>query len=142
MDRIAAVALVDRLHGAQNQFHGGGEDAPLSELLAADVTWTVPGENRIAGVYHGLDEVFAYFRRRRALVGATFRMHRRDILVGVGDRLAALTNGTASIAGQDRGWSTVGLYDVTAQGRTARCWFLPLDPASSTRSGRRERRRL
>lgn len=54
MERTAAVALLDRLHEAQheaqNQCYGGGGDALLSELLAADVTWTVPGDNRIAGV--------------------------------------------------------------------------------------------
>ncbi len=133
MERTAAVALLDRLHEAQNQFYGGGDDAPLGELLAADITWAVPGDNRIAGVYHGVDEVFAYFRRRRDLAGATFQMHRKDILVGEGDRLAALTDGTATIAGEDRQWSTVGLYDVTSQGRIAACWLLPLDPGEFDR---------
>ena len=41
--------------------------------------------------YHGLDEVFDYFRRRRDLATSTFRMHRRDVLAGDGDRIAALT---------------------------------------------------
>lgn len=45
-----------------------------------------------------------------------------------GDRLAALTDGTATIAGEDREWSTVGLYDVTCQGRIAACWLLSLGP--------------
>jgi ketosteroid isomerase-like protein len=128
MERTAAVTLLDQLHEAQNEFYGGGDETPLTELIAADIVWTVPGNSRIAGVYRGLDEVFGYFRRRRDLAGATFRMHRRDILVGEGDRLAALTDGTATIAQQEHRWSTVGLYDVTAQQRIAACWLLPLDP--------------
>jgi hypothetical protein len=127
MHSADAVALLDHLHEAQNQFYGGGDSAALVELLASDIMWTVPGNNQIAGVYHGLDEVFAYFRLRRSLAAATFRMHRKDILVGEGDTIAALTDGTAAIGGQDRQWSTVGLYRITAQHRIAACWLLPLD---------------
>ena len=119
----SAVTLLDRLHGAQNQFYGGGDGAALTELLTSDVAWSVPGNNRIAGSYHGLAEVFAYFRHRRDLAGATFRMHRKDILVGEGRRLAALTDGTATLAGRARQWSTVGLYDVTEQGCIAARWL-------------------
>lgn len=53
-------------------------------------------------------------------------MHRRDVLVGDGDRLAALVDGSATIRGVDHRWSTVGLYDV-ADGRIAACWLLALD---------------
>jgi len=127
VERISAVTLLDRLHEAQNQFYGGGDGAALTELLTSDVAWSVPGNNRIAGSYHGLAEVFAYFWHRRDLAGATFRMHRKDILVGEGRRLAALTDGTATLAGRARQWSTVGLYDVTEQGRIAACWLLPLE---------------
>ncbi len=127
VDRSEAVALLDRLHQAQNTFYGGGEDDGLRQVLTPDITWTVPGNNPIAGCYHGHDEVFDYFRRRRALAGGTFRMHRRDVLVGEGERIAALTDGTADIGGRPRTWSTVGLYDIRA-GLVAACWLLPLDP--------------
>ncbi len=127
MDRAKAIVLLDSLHRAQNEFYAGGDDAALRRLLTPDVEWTVPGQNDIAGSYHGLAEVFDYFRRRRDLAAATFRMHRRDILVGAGDRLAALTDGTARIAGRDRRWSTVGLYDVAPDRRILACWLLPLD---------------
>jgi len=126
MKRDAAVDLLDRLHAAQNEFYGGGSGDALEQLLAADIAWTVPGDNRIAGAYHGVNEVFDYFRRRRDLAGGTFRMTRRDVLVGDGDRIAALTDGAAAIGGADHAWSTVGLYDV-ADGRIAACWLLALD---------------
>lgn len=127
MEKADAVALLDVLHDAQNRFYGGEDTGPLAELLTADIVWTVPGNNRIAGCYQGLDEVFGYFRHRRELASRTFRMHRKDILVGDGDQVAALTNGIATIAGRERRWSAVGLYTVTTDQRIAACWLLPLD---------------
>ena len=56
-------------------------------------------------------------------------MHRRDVLVGEGRRIAALTDGSATIAGAERRWSTVGLYDVT-EWQVRACWLLPLDQAA------------
>jgi ketosteroid isomerase-like protein len=126
MDRDTAVGLLDRLHEAQNEFYAGGSAAALERLLAADITWTVPGDNRIAGSYRGLEEVLGYFRLRRDLADRTFRMNLRDVLVGEGDRVAALTDGCATIGGVEHGWSTVGLYEVVG-GRVAACWLLPLD---------------
>jgi ketosteroid isomerase-like protein len=126
MNRDAAVALLDRLHEAQNELYGGGSDAAVRELLAPDITWTVPGDNPIAGTYRGLDAVLDYFRRRRDIAGRTFQMKRLDVLVGDGARIAALTDGFARIAGIEHRWSTVGLYDVVDD-RIAACWLLPLD---------------
>jgi hypothetical protein len=126
MNRDTAIGLLDRLHNAQNEFYAGGSGARLHELLAASITWTVPGDNRIAGTYRGLEEVLDYFRRRRELADRTFQMKRRDVLVGDGDRLAALVDGFATIDNVDHRWSTVGLYDVIDQ-QIAACWLLPLD---------------
>jgi ketosteroid isomerase-like protein len=128
MDRTSALALLARLHEAQNSFYGGGGDAAFGSLLAPDVVWTVPGHNAIAGTYRGIGQVVGYFARRRDLADATFRLHRRDVLVGDGDRIAAITDGTATISGQPRSWSTVGLYEVRDD-LIAACWLLPLDPA-------------
>jgi ketosteroid isomerase-like protein len=127
LDRDRAIALLDELHEAQNEFYAGGDGAPLRRLLTSDIAWTVPGENSIAGSYHGIDAVFDYFRRRRELADETFRMHRRDILVGDGDRLAALTDGTATIGGEQRHWSTVGVYDTVDERRISACRLLPFD---------------
>jgi ketosteroid isomerase-like protein len=126
MNRNEAVALLDRLHTAQNEFYAGGSGVALEQLLAPNITWTVPGDNPIAGTYRGLEEVLDYFRRRRDLADRTFQVIRRDVLVGDGDRVAALADGFATIRGVDHRWSTVGLYDVLDQQITA-CWLLPLD---------------
>jgi ketosteroid isomerase-like protein len=127
MDKSSALALLTRLHEAQNSFYGGGT-AAFQAILAPDVVWTVPGSNAIAGTYRGVGQVLDYFARRRDLADSTFRLHRKDVLVGDGDQIAAVTDGTATIGGQPRRWSTVGLYEVR-DGRIAACWLLPLDPA-------------
>jgi ketosteroid isomerase-like protein len=126
VDRDAATELLDRLHTVQNEFYAGDSAAALRHLLAPNIAWTVPGDNRIAGTYRGLAEVFDYFRTRRDLAGRTFQMKRRDVLVGDGDRLAAVTDGFATIRGVDHRWSTVGLYEVIDR-QIAACWLLPLD---------------
>jgi ketosteroid isomerase-like protein len=118
--------LLARLHAAQQRFHAGGPADELRELLAADVRWTVPGQNAIAGQYTGIDDVLRYFERRRQLASQTFRMHVRDVLTGKGNHIAALTDGTAVIRGRPEQWSTMGLYDFR-RGRLQACWLLPLD---------------
>jgi hypothetical protein len=129
LDRSTATALLDELHRAQNEFYAGGNGGALRELLAPEIRWVIPGEHPLAGTYHGLEEVFDYFRRGRNIATGTFRMHRRDILVGEGDRIAALTDGTATIAGQARHWSTIGIYDIVDHRRIGSCWLLPFDQA-------------
>ncbi len=125
MNRDTAISLPGRLHKAQNEFYASGSGAALQQLLAPNIMWTVPGDNRIAGTYRRLEDVLGYFGRRRDLADRTFQMQRRDVLVGDGDRIAALTDGFATIRYVNYRWSTVGLYDVIDQHITA-CWLLPL----------------
>src|ERR687886_2120588 len=132
MDRTAAEALLARLHAAQGEFYAGGADGPLRALLAPDIEWHVPGVNAIAGDYRGIDEVMGYFARRRDHAARSFRMHPGDVLVGAGDPVAGLTDGTATVGGREERWSTVGLYRLAGE-RIAGCWLLPLDPAAFDR---------
>jgi ketosteroid isomerase-like protein len=129
MDREEARPILARLHEAQGAFYAGGPPEPLRAMLADDVAWIVPGRNAIAGEYHGIDATMAYFARRRNLAARTFRMHPGDLLTGDGDHVAVLTDGTATIAGVEHTWSTVGLYRLR-EGRVAACWLLPLDQAT------------
>jgi ketosteroid isomerase-like protein len=132
VERAAALELLARLHAAQGDFYAGGAEAPLRALLDPDIEWHVPGRNAIAGDYRGIDAVMAYFARRRDHAARTFRMHPGDVLVGEGDRVAVLTDGSATIGGRDERWSTVGLYRFDGD-RIAGCWLLPLDPAAFDR---------
>jgi len=129
VDRAQAEAVLARLHAAQAAFYAGEDSTAVRTVLTDDIAWHVPGTNAIAGDYHGIEAVLDYFTRRRDLANKTFRMHPRDILAGDGDTVAALTDGTATIGGADRAWSTVGLYRVHDD-RIAECWLLPLDPAA------------
>lgn len=128
MDRDGAVALLRRLHEAQNDFYGGGEGAALREVLAEDVSWHVPGRNAIAGDYQGVDAVLAYFAKRRDLAGRSFRLRSRDVLTGDGEWVASITDGDAVFGGRELTWSTVGLYRLRDE-RIVMCRLLPLEPA-------------
>jgi len=129
MERDEARRILARLHEAQGAFYAGGPAQPLRDVLTEDVAWVVPGVNAIAGDHRGVDEVMAYFARRRDLAARSMRMHPGDLLTGEGDRVAVLTDGTARIGGGERRWSTVGLYELR-DGRVAACWLLPLDPVA------------
>jgi ketosteroid isomerase-like protein len=128
MDRARATAFIDELHNAQQELYGGGGTAPVRRLLDPDIVWHVPGESPIAGCYEGPEEVIAYMLRRRDLADGTFRMRRRELMVGEGEHLAVLTDGSAIIDGRRREWSTVGLYRLRAE-LLAECRLLPFDQA-------------
>ncbi len=127
MDRATASSILQSLHAAQNAMYAGGDVEEMRALLADDVAWHVPGRNSIAGVYRGVDEVLAYFRRRRELAANSMRLHPGEIMVGEGDHIAVLTDGTATVGGVEQRWGTVGLYRIR-QSLIAACWLLPLDP--------------
>jgi ketosteroid isomerase-like protein len=127
--RAEAERVLARLHAAQGAFYAGGPPEPLHDVLTDDIVWVVPGRNAIAGEYRGIDAVIDYFTRRRELADNSFRMHPGDLLVGDGDHVAVLTDGTATIDGVEHRWSTVGLYRLRDE-RVAACWLLALDAAA------------
>ncbi len=86
MEVARATQAIAALHDAQNALYGDGEDSLIRVVLAPEIRWTVPGHSPIAGTYLGFDAVVAYMHRRRALAHGTFRMHRRDLLIGQGGR--------------------------------------------------------
>jgi ketosteroid isomerase-like protein len=132
VERAAALEVLGAFHAAQGDFYAGGREAPLRALLTADVAWHVPGRNAIAGDYLGIDEVMAYFARRRDLAARSFRMEPGEVLVGDGDHVAVLTDGVAVVAGSEERWSTVGLYRISGR-RIAACRLLALDQAAFDR---------
>lgn len=126
-DRLDSVRqCIDLLHTAQKEFYAGGAADRLHSVLTHDVVWSVPGRNAIAGRYEGIENVIAYFARRRDMAARTLSMQTHDVLVGQGDFVAALTDGRATLDGVQRQWSTVGLYQLRDD-RVAACWLLPLD---------------
>ena len=128
MERERAARFIEALHRAQEGLYAGGSVEPVRALLCGDVVWHVPGRTAIAGDHDGIDAVIAYMLRRRDVTDRTFRMHRRELLVGEGEHFAALTDGSAVIAGRRREWSTIGLYRLRGA-RLAECWLVPFDQA-------------
>jgi uncharacterized protein len=128
VERERAAGFIEALHRAQERLYAGGAVDPVRSLLCADIVWHVPGRSPIAGDHEGIEEVVAYMLRRRDLADRTFRMHRRELLVGEGEQFAALTDGSAVIAGRARQWSTIGLYRLRRE-RLAECWLIPFDQA-------------
>ena len=129
MEPARARAVLRALHDAQGGFYAGGPDDGLRALLVDDIAWHVPGDNAIAGDYRGREAVMDYFAARRDLAGGTFRMHPGEVLLGDGDHVAVLTDGTAVVAGREWRWSTVGLYRLRGA-QVAACWLLALDQAA------------
>jgi ketosteroid isomerase-like protein len=128
MDRGRANAFIDELHNAQQELYAGGDAAPVRRLLDPDIVWHVPGQSPIAGCYEGAAEVIAYMLRRRDLADGTFRMRRRELMVGERERFAVLTDGVAIIDGRTREWSTMGLYRLRSK-LLVECRLIPFDQA-------------
>jgi len=128
MDRERAAEFMGSLHRAQEELYAGGDADGVRSLLSPEIVWQVPGQSAIAGRYEGIEEVIGYMRRRRDLAGRTFRMHRRELLVGEGEHIAALTDGTAVIGGRKLEWSTIGLYRLRDRLLLA-CRLIPFDQA-------------
>jgi YbgC/YbaW family acyl-CoA thioester hydrolase len=124
----AGAQILAELHEAQAALYTDGDATAVERLLHPDIVWRVPGNNRIAGTYRGVDEVVAYMRRRHELAGATFRMYPREVLVGP-TRLAAVVDGTVTRGGTTHTWSTIGLYRIR-DGRFSECSLVPLDAAA------------
>jgi ketosteroid isomerase-like protein len=133
VERERARSVLARLHEAQNAMYAGGDLGPVEALLTDDVEWHVPGDNAIAGRYRGVAEVLDYFRRRRELAASTLRLHPGEMLVGEGEHVAVLTDGTAVLNGVEHRWSTVGLYRLRGE-RIAACWLLALDQEAFDRA--------
>jgi ketosteroid isomerase-like protein len=75
-----------------------GDMTTLSELLAADVVWRVPGRSDLAKDYTGQEEVFGFFGRLMELTNGTLRVESLDMLANDGggvfvDRLTAERDG-------------------------------------------------
>jgi uncharacterized protein len=126
-DEDAHARLVRRFHELQGAFYSGGPIEPLIDLLADDVRWHVPGSSPIAGDHQGRDAVLAYFRRRRDLARATFRLEVRAIVVA-GDLVLQRVDGSVTRGGRSQRWKTAGVLRIH-DGRIRECWLLPFDQA-------------
>jgi hypothetical protein len=124
-DRPTVKAVVDEFLTRQREMYAGGDLAPVTELLAEDVIWHVPGTSPIAGEYCGREAVIGYFRRRRELAGGAIEISKEGE-AHHSEALVQLADGRARLGGDDVVWRTAGVYRVTG-GRIAEAWLVPLD---------------
>jgi uncharacterized protein len=124
-ETAAAKAVVDEFLARQREMYAGGDLEPLTQLLAEDVVWHVPGASPIAGDYRGRDAVIEYFRLRRELAGGAIEIS-KDGEAHHSEALVQLADGRAQLGGVDVVWRTAGVYRV-ATGRIAEAWLVPLD---------------
>jgi uncharacterized protein len=123
----SSVELVAELHRRQGEMYAGGSVDSVVELLAGDIVWHVPGRSPIAGDHRGVEQVIAYFERRRQLANATMRMHPGEV-IATEDAVAQFVEGSATLNGQRVSWQTFGVYRVDLEHRWIReVWLLPLD---------------
>jgi hypothetical protein len=123
----SAVELVAELHRRQREMYAGGSVEGVAELLAAEIVWHVPGSSPIAGDHRGVEEVLAYFEKRRRLASATMRMQPGEAMSRPG-AVAQFVEGTAELGGREVSWQTVGAYRVDeAAGLILEVWLVPLD---------------
>ncbi|PYS92087.1 MAG: DUF4440 domain-containing protein [Acidobacteria bacterium] len=76
-----------------------GDFAALSDLLADDIVWHVPGRSLVAGSYHGREELLGYFGQLIELSGGTFKAESRDIVAN-DKHVVSLEHLTAERAGK------------------------------------------
>ena len=57
-----------------------GDMAKLAEFFAEDVVWHTPGDNLVAGDFHGREATFAAFGREFELSNGTYQPAIRDVL--------------------------------------------------------------
>jgi ketosteroid isomerase-like protein len=118
-------AIVDAFLAAQRAMYAGGSVGPLSELIADDIVWHVPGTSPIAGDYQGKQAVLDYFRARRAMAAGRIEITKHSELIG-DDVLVQLADGHARLGSREGRWRTAGVYRVVDQ-KIAEAWLVPLD---------------
>ena len=115
----------DRVRQANAAF-GNGDLGALSQFLAEDVEWHVPGRGPLAGDYQGIAEVIALFSKISELSGGTARFTMDDVLAN-GNHMISLATITAERAGkqyQDKLVHVMRVHDGTA----TEVWTYAADP--------------
>jgi ketosteroid isomerase-like protein len=117
--------LVEELHLRQAEMYAGGSLSGVTELLADDIVWHVPGSSPIAGDHRRHDGVIKYFETRRRLASNTMKLEPAEMLTD-DDCVVQRVDGTAVIDEEPVAWKTVGIYRVK-DGQIAEVWLVPLD---------------
>jgi ketosteroid isomerase-like protein len=102
-----------------------GDMAALSDMMAEDVVWHVPGEGPLAGEHRGREAVLGFFKEARDLSGGTLQVNVQSI-VALEKVAVALTRLRASRAGKDLDAIGAVVYKVK-DGKINEAWSLARD---------------
>jgi uncharacterized protein len=86
-----------------------GDLAAARTIFDPQVEYHVSGRNRLAGDYHGPDEVMGYFARLGELTGGSYGISRMRWLTSP-DRVALLTRNHATCEGRSLSWDEVIVF--------------------------------
>lgn len=70
---------------------GKGDMDTIRGLFADDIAWHAPGRSPLAGDYHGMDSVLAFFGKTLELSGGTFRLDLHDVVANDEHGVALVT---------------------------------------------------
>ena len=101
------------------------DQTALTSLIAADVTWHVPGSHPMAGEIRGRDALLAWLSR---LWARGFWLAEHDVL-GSDDHVCALSTMGARRDGVDVQTRVVSVFHYL-DGQQLERWFYPEDPAA------------
>lgn len=119
---------VQKVRAAFAAFASADPDA-VSEYLAPDVVWHVPGNNVIAGDYKGPEDTVALFGRMLADTDGTWRSEIHDV-VGNDEHVVALRAVTAERHGKRLDQKLVDVFHVDRDGRITERWLFAEDSAA------------
>ena len=102
----------------------------VRSTMAADCTWTIPGNTELAGVYRGWDEISQMFGKLFEATGGTFSM---DVVSCLADdaHAVAIYDATSTVAGQTRTMRFALIEELDAQGLTVHTTSLAYDQAAA-----------
>ncbi|MEA2623064.1 MAG: uncharacterized protein QOH61_1974 [Chloroflexota bacterium] len=120
------------------------EPARIRELLADDIVYHFPGENALAGIYRGSDDVMAFLPRLPSMLDEPVMFDVHDVLSSEA-HATDLSNYYGVRRGQRYSWRVVRVYHfkagriaeifVTVDDQAGLDWFLADDFGPSDESG-------
>jgi ketosteroid isomerase-like protein len=105
-----------------------GNAADIEEIFASDSLLNVPGDNLIAGIYHGPDGLLEYVEKLRDLTDGTFRTYVHDIVAN-DHHVVAIEQMTARRLGRKLDIRDVTLFHVEGDGRVGTGIRFSADPS-------------